>query len=149
MPDVNKEMINIVVGVDVSGSIDAKVYSDFVSEVVGMAMAFRNRINIRFLTHDVEVHNDYEVENGNIEKIRSLKIDGGGGTSHRDILEYISDKVKNAKLAIFLTDGYSDLENINLDNYNFKKIFVIQKDGNDSCIKDKMRNVVLKLTGEY
>jgi predicted metal-dependent peptidase len=149
MPDVSKEMINVVVGIDVSGSIGLKEYADFASEVIGMAQAFRNRITIRFLTHDVTVHNDYVVENGNVDKIRKLKIDGGGGTSHKDIMDYIQNKVKNAKLAIFLTDGYSDLENIKLDDYHFKKIFVIQQNGRDDCIKDKNRNKVIRLKGEY
>lgn len=149
MPDIEKEEIDIVVGVDVSGSIGKKEYTDFISEIIGMARAFRGKIKIRFLTHDVTVHNDYIVENGNIEKLKTLKIDGGGGTSHKPIMEYISDKVRKCKLAIFLTDGYSDLQNIDLDKYNFRKIFVIQQNGNEDCIKDKIKNRVLKLKGEY
>jgi predicted metal-dependent peptidase len=147
MPDVEKDKIDVVVAIDVSGSIGKQEYADFASEVIGMANAFRNRINIRFLTHDVTVHNDYLVENGNVEKIKRLKISGGGGTSHKDIMDYIRDKVRNAKVAIFLTDGYSDLESINLEDYRYKKIFVIQKNGRDDCI-DKTRNKVIRLGGE-
>ena len=149
MPDIEKEMIDIVVGVDVSGSIGKEEYTDFVSEIIGMARAFRGRINIRFLTHDVEIKNDYVVENGNIEKIKKLKIDGGGGTSHKQILNYISEKIRGAKLAIFLTDGYSDLEDIDLNKFRFKKIFVIQQNGKEDCIKDKTTNKVLRLKGKY
>jgi predicted metal-dependent peptidase len=145
MPDVEKEMINITVGVDVSGSISKEIYADFLSEVIGMANAFRNRINIRFLTHDVDVHNDYKVENGNIEKLKKLKVDGGGGTSHKPIMEYIQEKVRNNRLAIFLTDGYSDLQYLNLEDYRFRKIFVITKNGTDDTIKDKERNQVIRL----
>jgi predicted metal-dependent peptidase len=150
MPNTTKEMVNIAVGVDVSGSVGEKEYADFLSEVIGMAQAFRGRICIRFLTHDVKVQNDYVVENGNVEKIKALKITGGGGTSHKPIMEYIKENVRNIKLAIFLTDGYSDLEEIPLNEYNFKKIFVIQRNGNENCIRDKdYRNLVIKLKGDY
>ena len=147
-PNVSKEMIDIVVGVDVSGSVDKQTYADFVSEVVGMSKAFRNKINIRFITHDYKVQNDYKVENGNVEKIIKLRINGGGGTSHKDILEHIKEKVKHARLAIFLTDGYSDLDRIDLDDYNFKKLFVLQKNGTDKQI-DKTKCKILQLKGDY
>lgn len=146
MPDLTKERISIIVGIDTSGSIGGEELSDFLSEIVGVAKNFRNRISIRLLTHDVSVHNDYVIENGNIEKIQNLKIDGGGGTSHQPIFDYIQklNDSKN-KAVIFLTDGCSDIQQIDLGKYNFDKIFVISKGGDLSQDELKGTAKIIKL----
>lgn len=129
MPDVLKEKIDVVIGIDTSGSIGREELTDFLSEIIGIARAFQQRINMRLITHEVDVNDDYEVRNGNIEKIKKLQIHGGGGTAHKPIFDYIKENVRDCKCAIFLTDGYSDIESINMTRYEFAKIFVISEDG--------------------
>lgn len=145
MPDVKKENIDIVVCIDVSGSITQHEYSIFLNEIINIYKTFRNRINLRILAHDIEVNNDYSITNSSIEKLKNLKIIGGGGTSHKPVLDYIQKNIKNNRLAIFLTDGYSDLQEINLNKYKFKKIFVITENGAESNIIDNKINKVIKL----
>lgn len=141
IPDTLKERIDVCVGIDTSGSIGEEELNDFVSEMVSLARTFSQRIKMRIICHDVDVHTDYVVENGNIDKIKRIQIKGGGGTSHLSIFNYIKDKV-NCKVAIFLTDGESDIQDIDFKKYNFSKIFVISRSGNDKQLKNKIARVL-------
>jgi len=142
MPNVLKEKIDVVIGIDVSGSVGQKELSDFLSEIIGIARAFQDRIDMRLITHETEVTNDYMVRNGNIEKIKKMKIEGGGGTSHIEPFDYVKDKARDTKCVIWLTDGYSDLNQIDFNKYSFDNLFVINKDGTDEQIKDKKCRII-------
>jgi len=142
MPDTLKEKIDITAIVDVSGSIGQKELTDFLSEIIGIAKAFREKLKITLLTHETEVNNKYVVDNGNIEKIKKLKIIGGGGTAHDKVFEYIQNNIKDCKCAVFLTDGYSNLDEIYFDKYFFEKIFVISENGDDSQLKNKNCHII-------
>lgn len=149
LPSVLKEKIDVCVGIDLSGSIGKEELTEFISEVIGMARAHQNTITMRLLTHDVDVHNDYEVKNGNIEKIKSLKLKGGGGTSHKPIFKYIDEKVKDCKAVIFFTDGWSDLEEIDFSKHNWNKIFVINKQGDDEELRERKDCITIKMKETY
>lgn len=142
MPSILKEKIDIVICIDVSGSIGNKELVDFLSEIIGIAKAYQERITMRLITHECEVVDNWVIENGNIEKIKNLNIKGGGGTSHKPLLNYIKEKERNCKCAIFLTDGYSDINEIEFGEYNFDKLFVISKGGNDEQLKEKKCNII-------
>ena len=142
MPDVLKEKIDVAVCVDTSGSIGQKELNDFLSEIIGIARAFQERVDMRLITHETEVNNDWKIENGNIEKIKKLKIEGGGGTSHIEPFEYIKKNINDCKAVIFLTDGYSDLDRIKFADYPFDKIFVINKGGTDEQLKGKNCRII-------
>lgn len=144
LPDTLKEKIDICVGIDVSGSIGKKELTDFMSEIVAIAREFRETIGMRVFIHDVFVSGDYQVENGNIEKLKKIEIKGGGGTSHQIVMDTIKDKVRNCRVAVFLTDGESDINRIEMSNYRYNKIFVLCKDGNDYQI-DKNKSQVIRL----
>jgi len=126
MPSIEKEKIQISVCLDVSGSITQKEFDDFFSEIVGIAKAYRERLKIKFYSHDTKAYCNGVIDNGNIDKIKQIKIKGGGGTSHKDLFEML--KKDNTKIAIFFTDLYSDLEEINLNIYPFRKIFISNSD---------------------
>ncbi len=147
-PSVTREKIDICIGIDLSGSIGKDELTEFMSEVIGMAKAYQNSITMRLLTHDVEVHNDYEITNGNIAKIKKLKLKGGGGTSHEPIFKYIDEKVRDCKAVVFFTDGYSDLEGIDFSKHRWKKIFVINKNGDDECVKGRSDCVCIKMKAD-
>ena len=141
-PDYLKEKIEIVVGIDLSGSIGQKDLNDFLSEVIGMARAYRNRIVMNLLTHEVAVNDRYIVDNGDIAKIKQLKLHGGGGTSHKDIFDVIREEHRDCKVAVFLTDGYSDIDEINMEEYPYAKIFAISERGEDDQINQDQAMVV-------
>ena len=142
LPNTLKEKIDIVIGIDASGSIGQKELADFLSEIIGIARAFQERIDMRLITHEVDVTNDCLIENGNIDKIKKMKIKGGGGTSHIKPIKYIKDKVADCKCVIWLTDGYSDLNEIKFKDYPFDNLFVITKDGDDEQLKGKNCQVI-------
>ncbi|KKL16118.1 hypothetical protein LCGC14_2498840, partial [marine sediment metagenome] len=48
----------------------------------------------------------------------------------------------DCKCAIFLTDGYSDIDGIKFEDYSFDKLFVISKDGDDSQLKGKPCEII-------
>jgi predicted metal-dependent peptidase len=144
MPDVLKEKIDVLITIDTSGSIGQKELTDFLSEIVGMAKGFKDKINMILLTHDTQVCNDYKIENGNIAKIMKLKIKGGGGTSHGPIFDYIKKKYSKTKLAICFTDGYSDFDEIKWADYSrFHKLFVISSGGTTQGIPSYIKKIDL------
>jgi len=144
LPSVTKEKINIAVGVDTSGSIEQGELTKFLSEIVGIARAFREIIDMRIMFHDVEVQADYLVKNGNIPKIMAMTPKGGGGTSHIPLMDKVKKDIKDCKCLICFTDGWSDLEDINLKSYKFSKLFIINKNGNIPDIK-KEEAIIIKL----
>ena len=141
MPDYVKEKIKVAIAIDTSGSIGQKELTDFLSEIVGLSRAYQNRIDMRLICHDVEVHEDLKVDNGNIEKIKQLKAKGGGGTSHSPVFKYIEQNIPDCKVAIFFTDGDSDLEQMDFKE-RFAKIFLISEGGNDRWADKKNCRVI-------
>lgn len=137
MPSVVKEKIEICVGIDVSGSIGQVELDDFMSEIIGIARAYQDRLDMRVYSHDTDAYDCGLVKNGNIETLKQMKILGGGGTSHVALFNKIAEESKNCELAIFFTDGESDLENIEFADYRFKKLFVISKGGSNDSLKGK------------
>lgn len=113
MPSVTKETVNIGVAVDTSGSVSPKELKHFLSEVVSISKSY-DSVNMKLLTHDYVIQDKIEVKNSNINKIMNMKIHGGGGTSHKEILEYV--KKNNIKVMVCFTDLYSDLEDLKPPN---------------------------------
>ena len=73
MPHQLKEKVDIVIAVDLSGSIGKEEYISFISEVIGMAKAYQSRITMRFYSHDVQAYSGITIENGNIDKIKNME----------------------------------------------------------------------------
>jgi len=141
LPNIIKEKVEVVNIIDTSGSISQDDLEVYISEIIGMARAYQNHIDMRIITHDCEVQDDYSIKNGNIEKIKALKIKGGGGTSHKPVFEYIKEKYKDTKIIISFTDGYSDLDDIDFNDYNFDKVFVI-KNGSEEQLNNKKCKII-------
>jgi predicted metal-dependent peptidase len=148
MPSTIKEYVDVVIAVDTSGSIGEIELKEFLSEIIGIAKSFSSRVKMRLLTHDTKVWDDYLVQNGNIEKIKALKIRGGGGTSHKEVFEYVDEKIRDTKLLICFTDGDSDLQEIETGKFKYDKLFVISENGHDGQLQGKNDVHILKL-GDY
>lgn len=142
LPDEVKEKIDLAVSIDLSGSIGDEEYGEFISEIIGICRAFQENITMRFYSHDTEAYDGGIVENGNIEKIKGLQLKGGGGTSHQKIMEKIKEELQECRAVIFFTDGYSDLESINFEDYPYDKLFIINKHGNEKCLDGKPCQVI-------
>ena len=132
LPTSIKENLNVVCVVDLSGSIAQKELNEFMSEIINIAKSFNN-INITVLTHDVEVQDVIEINNGNIDRLMNIKIHGFGGTSHLWLPKYLRENFPNTKLLICFTDGYSEFPEEE-ELRNIKTIWVVSKNGNPEQI---------------
>lgn len=129
LPRAIKESVHIICSIDTSGSINQKELQEFLSEMVAIAECFPN-IKMDIVICDAKVHETYEMNQGNIDEILSLKMSGGGGTDHRPIYEYVQENIMDAKILINFTDGYTSFPK-NSDEFNFESMWVICSGGCD------------------
>lgn len=127
MPNVIREHCEVEVIVDTSGSVSGKEMSEFVSEIVGISQSMQHvKMGITFV--DAEIHDRYEVENGDIPKILAMKPKGGGGTSMETGIKYIKEHNPSIPVVIVLTDGYTSF-NCKKKDFPFDVIWVITRNG--------------------
>jgi predicted metal-dependent peptidase len=124
LPSILRESAEVVVAVDTSGSIDQEEGSMFVSEMVGLAKSIRN-LKMTILVCDSKIHGVYDVKNGNIQKILSIKFEGGGGTSHLPVFDWVKSNSKKAKLLVCFTDGFTRFPKAEEVPRNLKVLWVV------------------------
>lgn len=109
MPSIYGESVRVICSIDTSGSISQQDLEAYISEMIGISKSFSN-VEFRVLTHDTEVHDDIPIYNGHVNKIKQLKIHGGGGTSHKSLYTHIEKNKRkwNTNLLVSFTDGYSE-----------------------------------------
>lgn len=144
LPNQEREKIDVSIAVDTSGSIGTEELTTFISEIISLSRAYKDRVDMRILVGDTKVEKDYLIENGNIAKIKQMDILGGGGTSHIEIVNYCRDKIRNNKLLICFTDGYSDLEQIEYSKYPFEVLVILSKGGKKD-LQDEIPCKVIQL----
>lgn len=129
LPTVVREDIDIIVAVDDSGSIGQKEFIDFMSEIASILRSF-DSIKGTLIACDCSIHDILPLDNSEFQKILTgeYKLHGGGGTDFRPVFEWIKENKPNAKLIIYLTDGYGDFPEIEEVNSQ-KVIWVITEDG--------------------
>lgn len=99
------EEVDIVVALDMSGSISHDTARDFLSEVQGIMDAF-TAFKIHVFTFDTEIYNPQTYTSDNLDDITEYEIHGGGGTNFDCIFTYLVDNaIEPERLAIF-TDMY-------------------------------------------
>lgn len=123
LPGLLKENIKVVVSVDTSGSINQKQFSEFITEIISIAKSFQN-IQITVIQCDAKIQSVMDMKNGNVNKIKNIKIAGGGGTSHFPVVDYLNDKMKDTNILVAFTDGYSDIEDC-FNNLKCDKIIAL------------------------
>jgi len=140
MPNILKEKIEISVMVDLSGSVGKEELTDFMSELIGMAKAFQDKLEMRVFSHDTECYDNGLITNGNIEKLKSMSLKGGGGTSFLNPLKYLEENNIKPKCLIWLTDGYGD----EIEKSPFDILWVLSKGGSDDLLKKVGRVIKLE-----
>ena len=123
-PKQLKEMLEVVIAIDSSGSLSQKELQNFLSEIIGIAKSFSN-VRMYVIECDYVIRQVLEVRNGDIQKILEIRIKGGGGTSHKPVFNYISENISNCRLFVGLTDGFSDIEEI--QNPDYPVLWVLSK----------------------
>ena len=107
LPSTYGETVKVLFGIDTSGSQSQDDLTDSVSEMHSISKMYSG-IEFRAMTFDTKVHEDIHIYNGNVKKLKELKMKGGGGSDSADLYDIIKKKGynRNTKLLIFFTDGY-------------------------------------------
>jgi predicted metal-dependent peptidase len=99
------EQLDVVVAIDMSGSISNEMAADFLSEVKGM-MDLYNSYTIHVYCFDTEVYNPQTFSDDYGDDITEYEPMGGGGTDFDCCFEYMKSEDINPKQFIMFTDGY-------------------------------------------
>jgi predicted metal-dependent peptidase len=99
-----RDRIELVCAIDASGSTTRKMVSDFLSEIAGILLSFR-QFSVTVLSFDINVYNVEVFTPDNAGDINRYQFKGGGGTRPSCCWEYLmTNRMKPDKLLIF-TDG--------------------------------------------
>jgi len=99
------EEIDVVVTLDMSGSISNKQAQAFLGEIAGMMNAF-DGYKIHVFCFDTETYNPKDFNSENMDSIDEYEPMGGGGTDFDCIFEYLKTNAIEPKRLIVFTDGY-------------------------------------------
>jgi predicted metal-dependent peptidase len=106
MPGMQQDpMIDIAVSIDTSGSIDAKMLKDFLSEIQGIMDSFP-AYRIHIVSFDTNTYNPQQFDSENLDSICDYEPKGGGGTDFDCVFEYFKENEIEPKRHIMFTDGY-------------------------------------------
>lgn len=99
------EEIDVVVSLDMSGSITDKQGQAFLGEIAGMMDAF-DGYKVHVFCFDTEIYNPQDFTSDNLDSIDSYEPVGGGGTDFDAIFTYLKENAIEPKRLIVFTDGY-------------------------------------------
>lgn len=105
---VKEEEINVVVGVDTSGSINATMFSDFISEVYSIMSQF-TVFNLYFFCWDSMCYTLHEFNQHTADEILTTEFEGGGGNDGVIFVEeYLKEKgiIYDIDNLVMFTDGH-------------------------------------------
>ena len=99
------EEIDVVVSIDMSGSISEKQAQAFLGEIGGMMEAF-DGYKVHVFCFDTETYNPQDFSSENMDTIDTYEPQGGGGTDFDVIFSYLKEVGTVPKRLIVFTDGY-------------------------------------------
>jgi len=132
LPGTIKETVEIVCHLDVSGSISDEEMRGFLGEMKGVAQAHRN-VKITIIQADCEINDVSDITTRSVSELTTFKRKGYGGTSHVPVFDYIKKNIRDCKLLISFTDGYSDMDQISKPQYDV--IWGLTRNSTDNHIK--------------
>lgn len=106
IPSNRVKALEVIVGVDTSGSISMDELIDFISEVQGI-VATANEYKLTLISCDSRIHDVLEYDNFHpIDYKEAKKLSGGGGTDFRPVFDYIEKRRLKPDCLLYMTDGY-------------------------------------------
>lgn len=102
-PSLRSTQINVAVGIDVSGSVDDKDMSEFLSEVDAIKANMRAKITLLPCDAALVEGSPWSFEPWEELKIPA-KIKGGGGTDFCPVFEWLDLQDQNPDLLVYFTD---------------------------------------------
>lgn len=96
---------SVVVAIDTSGSIDAEMINEFLTEVAGMIAAYKLE-NLVVISIDDKIRTVNKFKSPRDLKTLKVDIKGGGGTDFIPVFDYIEDVMrKKFSVLIYITDA--------------------------------------------
>ena len=99
------EEIDVVVAIDMSGSISNKQAQAFLGEIGGMMDSF-DGYKVHVFCFDTDTYNPQDFTSENLDSIDTYEPMGGGGTDFDCIFDYLKKVGNVPKRLICFTDGY-------------------------------------------
>ena len=99
------EEIDVVVAIDMSGSISNKQAQQFLGEISGMMESF-DGYKVHVFCFDTDIYNPQDFTSENMDTIDNYDPQGGGGTDFDAIFDYLKKVGNVPKRLIVFTDGY-------------------------------------------
>lgn len=99
------DTIDIMVALDMSGSITNEQAKEMISEVYNIMVTFKD-FTVRILTFDTEVYGYKEFTGSNIDEILEYEPKGGGGTLFEAVFEFMKQEGIEPQRLVMFTDGY-------------------------------------------
>jgi predicted metal-dependent peptidase len=99
------EEIDVVVAIDMSGSISDKQAQAFLGEIGGMMDSF-DGYRVHVFCFDTDYYNPQDFTSENLDSIDTYEPQGGGGTDFDVIFDYLKEIGNVPKRLIVFTDGY-------------------------------------------
>jgi predicted metal-dependent peptidase len=99
------EEIDVVVALDMSGSISNKQAQAFLGEIGGMMDSF-DGYKVHIFCFDTETYNPQDFSSENMDRIDEYEPQGGGGTDFDCIFDYLKENAIEPNRLIVFTDGY-------------------------------------------
>jgi predicted metal-dependent peptidase len=97
--------IDVVICIDMSGSIGEEDATVFLSEVKGIMDQYED-FKVNLWCFDTEIYNHKEISHDNSEDLLDYEPQGGGGTDFAVNWEFMKDNGIQPKKLIMFTDGY-------------------------------------------
>jgi predicted metal-dependent peptidase len=99
------EEIDVVVAIDMSGSISNKQAQAFLGEIGGMMESF-DGYKVHVFCFDTDIYNPQDFNSESMDTIDAYEPMGGGGTDFDAIFDYLKKVGNVPKRLICFTDGY-------------------------------------------
>ena len=110
LPSVIRENLELVYHMDSSGSMGKDDKEKAVSELYYLLNAWPN-VKAWVLVCDADIHDVFELSSQDAEDIADkIEIHGGGGTSHKPVVEWVNENVPGVQVLVSFTDGESDIQ---------------------------------------
>lgn len=97
---LSESMVDVMIAVDISGSVSDSDFQQFVSETHRIMKAFKPK-TIRFVQFDTKIQHDDNIRS--LSDLKKLKFHGRGGTDPTPVIE-LANQAK-PKVLLFFTDG--------------------------------------------
>lgn len=103
LPTITGEKFKVLIGVDLSGSINKEQSDSFLSDIYNLLNVF-NGIEIILMTFDTQAYNVKLIKSR--KDLFNYEMLGGGGTDCYEVLKYANDNKNKIDYTLIFTDGY-------------------------------------------